>query len=141
MSARRPGEADVETIASYTAVIRHELGLRPGEDAVVELERRLRPEDAAERPPRRAPAVVRLNATLRALRRRRAPDASLDEVTEDLRFLRVFEKAPLEREALERLLDDVMGGAPNAATREPRPPNRRSPKRKVVRMRRRGAAK
>jgi hypothetical protein len=115
MSRRRGHDADIETLAAYAAVIRHELGLSPRDDALAALQARLDPGDPGERPPARAPAVVRLRATLGALLARRAPDASLDELTHDLRFLRVFEPEPFEREALDRLMADVTKPRPRRA--------------------------
>lgn len=106
--------AEAEAIAPFTAVIRHELGLPAGDDALGELERRLSPEHAADRLPPRAPAIVRLRRALKALRAGGAPDFALEQLTDDLRFLRLFEPAGAEmtRAGLTRLLRDVRDDAP-----------------------------
>jgi hypothetical protein len=121
--------AAVEATAPYVAVIRHELALSPGADALAALGERLLPEDPEQRPPSRAPGVLRLARALRRLRDGRSPSDSLERITEDLRFLRVFDKdAPaLKGDALDRLLDDVR--------HEPEPKPRRTPA-KIVPLRR-----
>jgi hypothetical protein len=102
--------AEVEATAPYIAVIRRELMLRPNADALGELGRRLAPEEHDARPPARAPGIVRLARVLRCLRQGAVPDESLEQLTEDLRFLRLFEREGevLSPEALNRLLGDVL---------------------------------
>ncbi len=102
--------SDAETVAPYVAIIRRELALQPGTDALIALEARLSPADARSRPPARAPGIRRLSKALRALRDDRAPDSALDVMAEDLHFLRLFEDGDkvLSREALDRVLTDVL---------------------------------
>jgi hypothetical protein len=104
---------DAEAMAPYTALIRHELALPPGADALAELEARLAPGDPKSSPPARAPAVLRLAKALRRMRQRATPEITLEEMTEDLKFLRLFEDdgKPWARQALERLLGDVRNAA------------------------------
>jgi len=106
--------AEVEATAPYTAVIRHELGLPPGADALAALGERLAPADVNARPPSRAPAVLRLARALRRLRDGLSPNDGLDQVTEDLRFLRLFDmrEPVLKHDALDRLFDDVRNATP-----------------------------
>lgn len=113
--------AEAEAIAPYTAVIRHDLGLPPGTDALIALEARLAPVDPARRPPQRAPAVMRLRRLLRTLRDGAPDDVALEAVTEDLRILRLFDDdpEPLPRSALERLLADVRASRPQGRRRTP----------------------
>jgi hypothetical protein len=101
--------AAIEATAPYIAVIRHELGLSPGADALGALGERLAPANAAQRPPARAPGIVRLARALRRLRDGLAPADSLEQITDDLRFLRLFapDEPVLASDALERLLHDV----------------------------------
>ncbi len=100
--------AAAEGVAPYTALIRHELGLPPGADALAALAARLSPADRTERPPARAPGIVRLRRVLRRLRVHRIPDVTLEQVVEDLRLLRLFAAdAPWPDDAMERLLGDV----------------------------------
>ncbi|HZP58640.1 MAG TPA: hypothetical protein VFC53_13975 [Dehalococcoidia bacterium] len=127
MSARA-GDGDAETLAAYTAVIRHALELPPYADAVAELAARLDPPDAHERPPARAPAVRRLRSTLAALRERATPEQSLESLEADVTFLRVFEPARWTREELGRVLNDIR------AEQRPAPARPRA-KKKVVRFR------
>lgn len=105
-AARRRDEA----IAPYTALIRHELGLPPGGDARGELAARLEPTSASERPPSDAPGIARLRRVLTALDAGRAPRVTLEQLTDDLRFLRLFEPASpaMASDAMTRLLRDVM---------------------------------
>lgn len=112
-----------ERIAPYTAVIRHELGLQPGTNALTALGTRLGPADMASRPPQRAPGIVRLRRALRALERGDAPELTIEQLTDDLRFLALFEDPgkALKRGALDRLLADVLAAEP--------PPPRRTPAR------------
>jgi hypothetical protein len=99
-----------EMIAPYTAAIRYELKLPPGSNALLALESRLAPADPRERPPARAPGISRLKKTLSRLKDGAAPAVSLDVLTEDLRFLRLFESEEhaLRREAMDRLLADII---------------------------------
>lgn len=115
-------QAHAEAIAPYIAVIRHGLGLRPNGNALLALEARLTPADARERPPARAPGIVRLKSALRRLKKGTLPAIALETLTEDLRFLRLFEREEhaLQRDALDRLLADVMGGAPPPKPRRPK---------------------
>jgi hypothetical protein len=103
--------AAVEATAPYIAIIRHELGLRSSVDALAALSERLAPPDAAARPPARAPGVLRLARALRQLHEGKAPADSLEQLSDDLRFLRMFEaeEPTLQQDALRRLLDDVAG--------------------------------
>ncbi len=112
-----------ERIAPYTAIIRHELGLQPGTNALTALGARLDPADVASRPPPRAPGIVRLRRAARALERGDEPDLSLEQLTEDLRFLALFEDPgkALKRGALDRLLADVLAAEPPPARRPPAP--------------------
>ena len=80
-----------ELIAAYVGVLRHELKLPRGADALLELEVRLAPTDPNQRPPARAPGIARLAKALKRLRARKTPADSLDQFQQDLRFLRVFE--------------------------------------------------
>ena len=107
-------QAHAEAIAPYIAVIRHELQLKSGGNAMLALEARLAPADARERPPSRAPGIVRLKTALRRLKAGTLPAISLETLTDDLRFLRLFEREDhvLRRDALYRLLSDVMSDAP-----------------------------
>jgi hypothetical protein len=100
---------NLERAAAFIGVIRHELAVSRGADALDALEASLRPADPAQRPPTRAPAIIRLRRALRALRRNEIPDSSLDEFASDLRFLRLFDDASpvLDRPALAALLRDV----------------------------------
>jgi hypothetical protein len=118
--------ATVEETAPYIAVIRHELALSPGADALAALGERLLPDDPAQRPPARAPGVLRLARALRKLRDGRAPADTIERLAEDLRFLRLFEQGDvMPSQALDRLLDDVRD--------EPAP---RRPPAKIVPLRR-----
>ncbi len=100
--------AAAESIAPYTALIRRELGLSPEADAIAELEARLSPPVRSERPPAKAPGIVRLGRAAWRLRQRLPPEPSLDAFAEDLRLLRAFAADdPWPPEALDRLLSDV----------------------------------
>lgn len=110
--------AAADEIAPYTALIRHELALAPGNDAIAELEARLSPPDRADRPPARAPGVVRLRRALRRLRAHRAPEYTLEQLSDDLRLLRRFATDdPWPRDAMLRLLGDVQPSRPPARRR------------------------
>ncbi len=113
-----PGD---DKIAPYIDLIRTGLGIEPNSDAIAELAARLTPANAADRPPAKAPAVIRLGRALWSLRRRHAPAVSLDEFTRDLRVLKLF--APNDAwsaDALDRLMTDV----------QPKKKRRRSPAKK-----------
>jgi hypothetical protein len=101
--------ADAEAMAPYTAIIRHELDLRPGVDVASALAERLTPTDANERLPARAPALARLANVTKSMRQGLTPGVTLEQLTEDLRFLRLFDSTPQRwpSEALGRLLGEV----------------------------------
>jgi hypothetical protein len=105
--------AAAEATAPYVALIRHELGLPSSADSLAALGERLAPPEPSARPPARAPGVLRLARALRRLRDGAAPADSLEQMTEDLRFLHLFdtEDNSMPRHALERLLDDVKQSA------------------------------
>jgi hypothetical protein len=111
--------AEAETLAPYTALIRRELAVQGGADPLAALERRLHPSDPKEALPRRAPAIVRLRSALKSLQRRVAPDATVETFSADLRFLTLFDEAPLPRDAMERLLRDVQDSPPPNRASEP----------------------
>ena len=113
--------SDAEAVAPYLAIIRRELALRPGTDALIALEARLSPADAQSRPPARAPGIQRLSKALRALCEDRPPEYALEVMAEDLHFLSLFEdgEKAFSREALERLMTDMK------AEPEPRRPARK----------------
>ncbi len=98
-----------ETLAPYLGVIRHELQMPAAANALFALEARLFPADKSERPPARAPGIARLRKALKRLTTGDAPEITLDAMTKDLRFLRLFERTEhvLRRSALDRLLADV----------------------------------
>jgi hypothetical protein len=81
---------NTELVAAYVGLLRHELKLPRGADALVELEARLAPPDRAQRPPSRAPGIARLAKALKRLRTGRAPACSIEEFAADLQFLRMF---------------------------------------------------
>src|SRR5256885_9785442 len=113
-----PGD---DEIAPYIDLIRTELGLEADTNAIAELAARLTPPNAADRPPAKAPAVIRLGRALWSMRRRRAPAMSLDEFTRDLRVLKLFDpNDSWSTEALDRLMTDV----------QPKPRRARSPAKK-----------
>jgi hypothetical protein len=116
-------QARAEAIAPYIAVIRHELKLKSGGNALLALEARLTPADASERPPARAPGIVRLRSALRQLKEGALPALALEALTADLRFLRLFEREEhiLRHDALDNLLADVMVGAPPPKSTRRRP--------------------
>ena len=101
---------DADARAPYTAMIRHELALKPGTDPLEALGARLVPDDPDARPPARAPGVLRLAKALRRLRAGHAPEMTLEQFTEDLRFLKLFDDgdSAWSPETLDRLLDDVL---------------------------------
>jgi hypothetical protein len=105
---------ELELVAAYVGVLRHELTLPRGADALLELEVRLAPADPNERPPARAPGIARLAKALKRLRAHKPPADSLDQFTEDLRFLRVFEDdtSAWSEEALDDLMANVIAMPP-----------------------------
>lgn len=119
--------AAAEETAPYAAIIRHELGLRSSADALAALGERLAPPEVSARPPARAPGVLRLARALKRLRDGHAPADSLEQLSEDLRFLRLFDvdDQVLKPDALERLLDDVT----------PPPDTEQRPPAKIVQLR------
>jgi len=131
-----------ELAPAYIALIRHVLCVPPGADALVQLASRLRPADPRERPPYRAPGIVRLRRALRRLEVGKAPVTALEEFSEDLRFLKLFEpdKPSMAREAMQRLLADVMG-SPTEPRNERRQPPRAGETPTVVPIRRRSSKK
>lgn len=113
-----------EARAAHVGLIRYELRVAAGADALDALERRLFPDDKGEAPPSRAPGIVRLRRALDTLRAGAAPDAPLEQFADDLRFLMLFDATSpaLDDQALGRLLSDV------------RPPKRnRTARRRAVR--------
>lgn len=115
-------QAHAEAIAPYLGAIRHELAITGGQNALLALEARLTPADRSERPPARAPGIVRLRSALGRLKEGAIPAISLETLTEDLRFLRLFERDDhvLHRIALDRLLLDVTGVGPTPPPRRKR---------------------
>lgn len=112
-----------EAVAPYVALIRRELGLPSAANAWLALETRLDPADPSEKPPARAPAIRRLQSALRRVKGGRLPQEPLETFADDLQFLRLFERAEhaLRRDALDRLLADVITDAPVAVRRRSRP--------------------
>src|SRR5690348_7024192 len=101
-------EPDDDDVAPYVELIRSELALEGDSDVLAELATRLTPANAADRPPAKAPAVVRLGRALWRMRRHHAPAESLDEFTRDLRVLKLFDPNDAwSTEALNRLMTDV----------------------------------
>lgn len=96
---------------AYVALIRHELKLAPGSDAIAELAARITPESVVGKPPARAPGIVRLKQALHCLQEHGVPDTTLGEFAADLRFLQLFslDEPVLGADAMERLLADVSG--------------------------------
>jgi hypothetical protein len=130
--------ANAEALAPFIATIRRELRLPPGADALVALESRLHPPDPTERPPARAPGIVRLRGVFSRLKAGAVPEHDIETLIEDLRFLRLFEREahPLRGEALDRLLADVAAASPPArksTKREPATILRMRPRREVRR--------
>src|SRR4051812_29749705 len=101
---------DVETHAAFLAVIRHELQLPRGIEPLVALALRLTPPDKSERPPRSAPGIARLVKALRRLEARKAPAGTIEQFSEDLRFLRMFgrDADAWTAEALSDLMANVL---------------------------------
>lgn len=129
--------ADAERLAPYTGLIRHELDLPPGTDPLIAVEARISPVDPRQRPPARAPGVIRLTKALRRLRAGQPPEPPLELLAEDLRFLRLFEEAerPLPPDALDRLLADVTNEPAPRRGRRPRTPRVDAGARKIVPLR------
>jgi hypothetical protein len=100
---------------AYIALIRRELMLDIGADAIAELQARLSPGDKSEKPPARAPAIARLKQALKHLEQRVAPDEPLDSFASDLQFLQLFsaDEPILTPDAAERLLSDIRGDPPS----------------------------
>ncbi len=117
--------ADADERAPYIALIRSEFAVPPGADPLEALGARLMPEDPAQRPPARAPGVLRLAKALRRLRAGQPPDEALEQYRNDLQFLKLFDanEQQWSPDALERLIDDVMGEP------APRPASKRSSRR------------
>lgn len=103
-----------DMIPAYIALIRRELKIAACEDALECLKARLAPTDPKDKLPARAPGIVRLRAAARALEKGRCPDSPLEEFAADLHLLRLFahDDDPMPREAMQKLLQDVMGAAP-----------------------------
>ncbi len=128
------GDATDE-VTPYVELIRTELQLKPDIDPVAELATRLSPEDPHDRPPARAPAVLRLGRAVWSLRRHRVPAASIETMTRDLRVLKLFDPDdPWPDESLDRLLTDVKVAKPRRSRTTAEPAH--DPK--VVRMKPRG---
>lgn len=110
-----------ELVAAYVGVLRHELKLPRGADALLELEVRLAPADPNQRPPARAPGIARLARALKRLRRHVTPADSLDQFAEDLRFLRIFEEGTSNwsSEAIDDLLANVIAMPASKARNAP----------------------
>lgn len=109
-----------DLVAAYVGVLRHELKLPRGADALLELEVRLAPADPNQRPPARAPGITRLAKALKRLRAHKPPADSLDQFAEDLRFLRVFEDdtSAWSEEALDDLMANVIAMPPPTTRRK-----------------------
>jgi hypothetical protein len=71
--------ADADERAPYIALLRRAFGVPPGADPLEELGKRLVPEDPAQRPPARAPGVLRLAKALRRLRAGQPPEQTLEQ--------------------------------------------------------------
>ena len=101
---------------AYIALIRRELKLSSGCDALVELDARLTTDDPASKPPSRAPGITRLRRALRRLEQRKSPADAPDVFAEDLRFLQLFspDEPTMSPDAMRRLLDDVLDRTPSA---------------------------
>jgi len=113
--------ADADERAPYLALLRRGFGVPPGADPLEELGRRLVPEDPSQRPPARAPGVLRLAKALRRLRAGQSPEQTLEKYRDDLAFLKLFDRSePWSPDALERLVDDVTG-APALRPKSKRP--------------------
>lgn len=129
--------ADADVLAPYTALIRYELRLPSGSDALAELAARLTTGDPKSSPPARAPGVMRLAKALRRLRQALPPEIALEEMSEDLRFLRLFEddKEGWSKDALDRLLSDVHDTATPKEHPRPAPAAPDSPPSNILPMR------
>lgn len=104
----------VDLRPAYIALIRHELHLPPGSDALLELRVRLHPADAEAKPPYRAPGIVRLRRGLKRLELGKTPTDPLEQFADDLRFLQLFaaDEPLLPQNAMQKLLSDVMNSPP-----------------------------
>jgi hypothetical protein len=113
--------ADADERAPYIALLRRAFGVPPGADPLEELGKRLVPDDPSQRPPARAPGVLRLAKALRRLRAGQPPEQTLEQYRDDLEFLKLFDESETwSPGALERLIDDVMGEpAPRPAKKRP----------------------
>lgn len=107
---------------AYIALIRRELKLSAGCEALVELEARLTTEHAGSKPPARAPGITRLRRALRRLKQHKPPVDALDVFADDLRFLQLFspDEPTMSPDAMRRLLDDVLDRTP---AKDPAAPN------------------
>jgi len=120
---------EAEALAPYSALIRRELRLPVGTDAIAALGGRLSPADPEQRPPPRAPGVGRLGKALRQLQSGQAPDCSLDVMAADLRFLRLFDaREAWSPAALDRLLADVQSEPATRPASRARPTRARTAK-------------
>src|SRR5690242_12656978 len=112
----------VDDATPYFDLIRSELQLGADVDPVAELASRLSPADPHDRPPARAPAVLRLGRAVWSLRRHRVPAASIETMTKDLRVLKLFDpNDPWPDDSLERLLTDVQASKPRSARAPAKP--------------------
>jgi hypothetical protein len=98
-----------EIMAPYTALIRRELSLPARANALDGLDERLVPKAGGA--PARAPALVRLRAASRRLHAGAEPTQGVEQFADDLRFLALFDDAPMPAAALDRLLADVRADA------------------------------
>lgn len=114
-----------EMVAPYTALIRRELRLAPRANALDVLDERLAPKAGGA--PARAPALVRLRSASRRLRAGAEPPQGVEQFAEDLRFLALFDDAPMPAAALDRLLADVRADARADAASRRRGSRRRAP--------------
>jgi hypothetical protein len=114
--------SEAELMAPWAALIRHELSLRPAVGALAELDARLEPADASLKPPSRSPAVRRLRNASKRLHARLAPQITLEQASEDLRVLALFDNEPISRAALGRLLSDVRQAQGRKHTKRPAKP-------------------
>lgn len=127
--------ADAEARAPYTALIRRELHLPAGSDAIAVLAARLKNSDPASKLPPVAPATVRLKQSLASLREGDAPACSLEELRDDLQFVRLFdEPAAWTAEALGNLLADIESARDGERSTNRRGVARRPPRVAPVRL-------
>jgi hypothetical protein len=116
-----PPMNETELVAAYVGVLRHELKLPRGADPLLEMELRLSPSEARQRPPARAPGIARLAKALKRLRLHKTPVDSLDQFAEDLRFLSVFDDdtSAWSSEAIDDLLTNVIAMPSPRASKTP----------------------